>query len=144
MTKKKIVPLSHPSRNARFQDDFDHDQKSGASEMSANALRSNFGYAIDRASGGTTASPRRRSTPALAGAGLPANSSRVTEDMRVSFRSIGLGLGAVVTAVVVSFTACGRGPVEPIGLPTVPTITLELFVNGAIVPSEGDYIFVLN
>ena len=82
--------------------------------------------------------------PALAGAGLPANSSRVTEDMRVSFRSIGLGLGAAVAAVVVSFTACGRGPVEQIGLPTVPTITLELFVQGTIVPSEGDYIFVLN
>lgn len=64
--------------------------------------------------------------------------------MRVSFRSIGLGLGAVVAAVVLSFTACGRGPVEPIGLPTVPTITLELFVQGTIVPSEGDYIFVLN
>ena len=64
--------------------------------------------------------------------------------MRVSFRSIGLGLGAAVAAVVLSFTACGRGPVEPIGLPTVPTITLELFVQGTIVPSEGDYLFVLN
>lgn len=53
-------------------------------------------------------------------------------------------LGAASAAVVVSFTACGRGPVEPIGLPNVPTITLELFVQGQIVPSEGDYIFVLN
>src|SRR5215471_6918390 len=144
MTKKKIVPLSQPSKNARFQDDFDHDQKSGASETSASALTSSFGNAIDRHSGGTTATPIRRSMPGRVGAGLPANSSRVTEDMRVSFRSIGLGLATVVTAVVVSFTACGRGPVEPIGLPTVPTITLELFVQGTIVPSEGDYIFVLN
>lgn len=64
--------------------------------------------------------------------------------MHVSFRSIGLGLGTVVAAVAVSFTACGRGPVERIGLPTVPTITLELFVQGQIVPSQGDYIFVLN
>jgi hypothetical protein len=64
--------------------------------------------------------------------------------MRVSFRSIGLILGAAVAAVVVSFTACGRGPVEPISLPNVPTITLELFVQGQIVPSEGDYIFTLN
>jgi len=144
MTKKKIVPLSHPSRNARFQDDFDHDQKSGTSETSASALTSSFGNAIDRASGGTTATPSRRSAPGRSGAGLLADSSRVTEDMRVSFRSIGLGLGAAAAAVALSFTACGRGPVEPIGLPTVPTITLELFVQGTIVPSEGDYVFVLN
>ena len=55
-----------------------------------------------------------------------------------------LMLGAAVAAVALSFTACGRGPVEPIGVPNVPTITLELFVQGQIVPTEGDYIFVLN
>lgn len=144
MTKKKIVPLNHPYMNARFQDDFDHDQKSGASATSASTPTSSFGNAIDKTNGDTTAIPRRTSGPGFAGDSLTARRSRVTEDMRVSFRTIGLVVGAAVTAVVLTFTACGRGPVEPISLPNVPTITLELFVQGTITQSEGDYIFVLN
>ena len=53
-------------------------------------------------------------------------------------------MGAAVAALIVCLTACGRGPVEPIGVSSGPAITIELFVAGQIVPSEGDYIIVLN
>lgn len=58
------------------------------------------------------------------------------------------GLTAFAAAAIVAaicLTACGRGPVEFIpGPPPIPTITIELFVQGQISPSEGDYIFALN
>lgn len=64
--------------------------------------------------------------------------------MHVTVRSMGLGVCLAAAAVAVCLTACGRGPVEPIGTPSNTTITLELFVQGQITPSEGDYIFAIN
>jgi len=53
-------------------------------------------------------------------------------------------MGGAIAAVVICLTACGRGPVEPIAVSTGPTITIQLFVQGQIVPSEGDYLVVFN
>jgi hypothetical protein len=41
--------------------------------------------------------------------------------------------------------ACGRGPVEPPPfVPFVPTIQFQLYVNGQIAPSQGNYIIAVN
>ena len=67
------------------------------------------------------------------------------KDMRLTTRSnvVAASAGAAA-AVVLCLTACGRGPVEPIGFAGGASITLELFVSGQIAPSEGDYLIVLN
>ena len=142
MRKKKIVPLSQPKPNALFQDAFDHNQNIGASAISPNHPTSSFGKAADSATGATMLITQRGH--ALGEEGSPRTTSRDDEDMRVPIRSIGVALSGAMATVVVILTACGRGPVEPILQPTSPTIKLELFVQGTIQPSEGDYLFVLN
>lgn len=79
---------------------------------------------------------------AASAGGSPAKMLRDVKDMRVPVRSN--VLAATAAAVVLSLTACGRGPVEPIGFGNSATITLQLFVSGQITPSEGDYLIVLN
>lgn len=64
--------------------------------------------------------------------------------MRISVRSKALAGCALAAAVVSCLTGCGRGPVEPIASPSNPTITIELFVQGQITPSQGDYIIAIN
>ena len=40
---------------------------------------------------------------------------------------------------------CGRGPVEPPPIvPFVPTIQFQMYVNGQITPSQGNYIITVN
>jgi hypothetical protein len=66
-------------------------------------------------------------------------------DMRVPVRSdVVAASAAAAAAVALCLTACGRGPVEPIGFSSSATITIQLFVSGQITPSEGDYLIVLN
>jgi hypothetical protein len=70
---------------------------------------------------------------------------RDVKDMRVSVRSNVLAASAAAAAaVLLCLTACGRGPVEPIGFGNSATITIQLFVSGQITPSQGDYLIVLN
>jgi len=55
------------------------------------------------------------------------------------------GLACLVCAVVLSQAACGRGPVEPPPVvPFSPTIQFQIYVNGQIAPSQGNYIIAIN
>jgi hypothetical protein len=142
MMKKKIEPESQPQRNASLQDDLDHNQNIGTSAISATKPRLSFGNAIDKMSGDPMLSAQRHA--AVSGAEPPSpRMSRDVENMRVSVRFTILSSCAAVAAAF-CLTACGRGPVEPIASPSNPTLTLELFVQGQITPSQGDYIIALN
>ena len=136
------MPESHPQRHADLQDDADHNQNNGTSATNDTMPASSFGNASVSASGDATLTIHRTAADG-GGETSPANKVRDVEDMRVSVRSIGLA-GAAAAAGVLCLTACGRGPVEPIASLKNPTITIELFVQGQITPSEGDYIIALN
>ena len=143
MVKKNIVPESHPHQNALLQDEFDQSQNSGTRANSERNPKSSFGNASVSSSGDATLIAQRHIAPSGAG-GSPATMLRDVKDMRVSVRSNGVTAGAALAAVVLCLTGCGRGPVEPIGFAGGATITIQLFVQGQITPSEGDYLIVLN
>lgn len=51
----------------------------------------------------------------------------------------------VFAAAACGLAACGRGPVEPPPvIPFVATIQFQLYVNGQISPSQGNYIIAIN
>ncbi|MDQ6767187.1 MAG: hypothetical protein M3Z41_05210, partial [Candidatus Eremiobacteraeota bacterium] len=51
----------------------------------------------------------------------------------------------VTAAVSAALLGCGRGPVTPPPIiPFVPTIQFQLYVNGQIAPSQGNYLVVVN
>ena len=63
--------------------------------------------------------------------------------IRTIRRPAALGLVAIVAAFAAS--GCGRGPVEPPPLiTTLPSIQFQLYVQGQITPSQGNYIIAIN
>jgi hypothetical protein len=65
--------------------------------------------------------------------------------MYSQIRATGIGRWAVATtALSLCLTGCGRGPVEPAFPAANATITIQLFVQGQITPSQGDYIIAIN
>jgi len=51
----------------------------------------------------------------------------------------------VFAIVALTQLGCGRGPVTPPPIiPFVPTIQFQLYVNGQIAPSQGNYIIAIN
>jgi hypothetical protein len=107
--------------------------------------KSSFGKAVVSTSGEPTLIAQRHAKARFGADVSPAKMLRDIKDMRVLVLSKGrAGVAAAALAAALSLTACGRGPVEPIITPQGPTITIQLFVQGQITPSQGDYIIVLN
>src|SRR5579863_5705160 len=145
--RKKTNPAIHPERSAAFQDDLDHNQNNGASATSASHPNALFGNAKVRTSGDTSETAMQIAIGASESGAVcaPVRKSRDVEDMHPYGRSKALAtIAASAFGVALYLTGCGRGPVEVFPPSTVPTVTIELFVNGQIDTSQGDYIIALN
>src|SRR5215469_15734860 len=137
------MPANQPNHSACFQDDFAQTKNSGTSAMNAihpaltrgNANPNSSGEATDAASetGQVSAGTFSSASPRAA------RTSVTTALLR---RPATLCL--VICASLVA-SACGRGPVEPPPfVPFTPSIQFQLYVNGQITPSQGDYIVAIN
>lgn len=143
---KSVTPASKPHKKACFQDDFDQSQKSGTSPMNAKMPQSSFGYVKLNKSGPSSDAPS-------------ACGQRITGWLTLGYRTIGAAAALISTrtirragamclvSCVAAFAAfgCGRGPEEPPPLIiTVPSIQFQIWVNGQITPSQGNYIVAIN
>ena len=141
------MPEIQPARHASFQDEIDHSQNKGASDTSASTPKLTFGYATVRSSGAPSTIDQRAAA-GKGGASL-ATILRKSRDAKAMHSPAPMSPNRPILAWAAALaslclTGCGRGPVEPIGVPLTNTITIQMYVQGQITPSQGDYIFAIN
>ena len=144
---KNTKPASQPHSSACFQDDLDHNQNRGISANSASHDMPGFGYA-KRSTSGLKTETASAYGQNVARSVVRTNSEDslsttvLTKKSQSHFTHIAC---AVALLWIPMLAGCGRGPVEPPILPiSAHTITFQLFVNGQINPSQGNYIIAIN
>jgi hypothetical protein len=142
-TANMMMPPSQPNHSACFQDDFAQTKKSGTRAMNASEAALTVGNAKPNSSGPASEAAREighETLGALSSAMPRAASTFVTPTLLRRAATL-----CLVTVVAFIASGCGRGPVEPPPFVAfTQTIQFQLYVNGQINPSQGNYIIAIN